>query len=637
MQRYIMLMLVFLASLLPAAAQAWWQPDWNFRKPISIDATAEGANLATSLGRTPVLVRLHTGNFVFDGVNDNGSDLRFVLEDDKTVLNHQIEMFNPMLGIAMVWIDVPEIQAGAKQTIWMYYGNAAAPQASNGQISFDPNYTLVYHFNGAADAPPRDSTAYANHGQTQPAAYIDGVIGRSVQFTGQGPLMLPASPSLETPAGAPFTFSSWLRVDQVVGEQLVLARHEGTASFLVGLDQGVPFVEVNGQRAQATQGLSPSTWAHLAVVADGNQVQLLINGSPAASLAGSLPAFTGVTAIGGDVPRTAPVAVQAQTADAGDAAPAAEAPVVRSFSPFVGAMDEIRLSKVARPAAQLEVEALSQGSESRLVAYGEDEQQSGFGFGALGYLLSAVPLDAWIVLAVLAFMMVHSWTIMIQKSRTASRLEKGNAVFRERFAQVGTQLEALADAKPDAGTQQALDNAPLWKIYSTAIHEVRKRRAESGSSTLSAEAIESIHAAMESVRTYQAQGLASRMGALSNAIAGGPYIGLFGTVLGIMVVFLGTAMAGDVNINAIAPGMAAALLATAAGLFVAIPALFGYNRILGRNKVLNAEMRMFTQEFSTRLAESYGASHSERNKKSGAAALPVSGVSPQAGASGIHQ
>jgi len=81
-------------------------------------------------------------------------------------------------------------------------------------------------------------------------------------------------------------------------------------------------------------------------------------------------------------------------------------------------------------------------------------------------------------------------------------------------------------------------------------------------------------------------------------------------VLGIMVVFLGTAMAGDVNINAIAPGMAAALLATAMGLFVAIPALFGYNRLITRNKEVSADMRVFVDEFITRLAEMHGESQS---------------------------
>lgn len=102
--------------------------------------------------------------------------------------------------------------------------------------------------------------------------------------------------------------------------------------------------------------------------------------------------------------------------------------------------------------------------------------------------------------------------------------------------------------------------------------EIRTRREQGAdTSSVSAATIEAIRASMDGVRTKENQQLGSRLSSLSNAIAGGPYIGLLGTVLGIMVVFLGTAMAGDVNINAIAPGMAAALLATAMGLFVAIP------------------------------------------------------------------
>src|SRR3546814_7192320 len=69
---------------------------------------------------------------------------------------------------------------------------------------------------------------------------------------------------------------------------------------------------------------------------------------------------------------------------------------------------------------------------------------------------------------------------------------------------------------------------------------------------------------------------------LTIAISGGPFIGLLGTVLGVMITFASVAVAGEVNINAIAPGIAAALLATVAGLAVAIPALFGYNYLLSR-------------------------------------------------------
>ena len=65
--RKLLLPLVLAASLLPQAANAWWQQDWSYRKPVSVDTTPKGANIAEPLGRMPVLVRLHAGNFQFDG------------------------------------------------------------------------------------------------------------------------------------------------------------------------------------------------------------------------------------------------------------------------------------------------------------------------------------------------------------------------------------------------------------------------------------------------------------------------------------------------------------------------------------------------------------------------------------------
>ncbi|MDV3438207.1 DUF2341 domain-containing protein [Pseudomonas otitidis] len=596
MRRLILTTLVSLGLLAPAIAHAWWQDDWLYRKQITVDTTPQGAAIDQPAGRTPLLVRLHTGNFTFDGVNENGSDIRFVAADDKTLLNHQVESFDPLMGMALIWVDVPQVEGGQRQGIWMYYGNPKAPATGNGQLTFDPDYSLVYHFDGAVGAPPRDTTAYGNHAQTAPASSIDGVIGRAAQLNGQ-PLLLPASPSLALPAGGAFTFSAWVRADQATGEQLLLARRDGGNALLLGLAQGVPFVEVNGQRAQAGQALASGQWQHLALSADGSALRLYVNGRESGSLALSLPAFASVIAIGADLPGSGVAAPEG--------APA-EAPAPATFGAFAGAVDELRLSKVARPAALILADATAQGAESRLVVYGVDEEQSGFGFGSLGFLLKAVPLDAWVIIAVLVLMMIQSWVIMIRKSRTLGRVLRANAAFREQFVRVGTRLELLAD---DRQLHERLGDSPLWHLYQVAVREIRTRRdqgADTGS--ISAATIEAIRASMDGVRTREGQALASRLSTLSNAIAGGPYIGLLGTVLGIMVVFLGTAMVGDVNINAIAPGMAAALLATAMGLFVAIPALFGYNRLTTRNREVNADMRVFVDEFVTRLAEVHGES-----------------------------
>jgi biopolymer transport protein ExbB len=99
--------------------------------------------------------------------------------------------------------------------------------------------------------------------------------------------------------------------------------------------------------------------------------------------------------------------------------------------------------------------------------------------------------------------------------------------------------------------------------------------------------------------------LNARMVLLTIAISGGPFLGLLGTVVGVMITFAAIAAAGDVNVNAIAPGIAAALVATVAGLVVAIPALFGYNWLLSRVKNISATLHVFVDELVTKVAEAY--------------------------------
>jgi biopolymer transport protein ExbB len=101
------------------------------------------------------------------------------------------------------------------------------------------------------------------------------------------------------------------------------------------------------------------------------------------------------------------------------------------------------------------------------------------------------------------------------------------------------------------------------------------------------------------------QRLNSQMVVLTISIAGGPFLGLLGTVVGVMITFAAIAAAGDVNVNAIAPGIAAALVATVAGLAVAIPALFAYNYLIGRIQALTADMQVFVDELTTRIAENH--------------------------------
>ena len=112
-----------------------------------------------------------------------------------------------------------------------------------------------------------------------------------------------------------------------------------------------------------------------------------------------------------------------------------------------------------------------------------------------------------------------------------------------------------------------------------------------------------IRAAMDAGMVRENQRINQQMVLLTIAISGGPFLGLLGTVVGVMITFAAIAAAGDVNVTAIAPGIAAALVATVAGLAVAIPSLFGYNWLSSHIRNVSADMQVFADEFLTRATE----------------------------------
>ena len=136
--------------------------------------------------------------------------------------------------------------------------------------------------------------------------------------------------------------------------------------------------------------------------------------------------------------------------------------------------------------------------------------------------------------------------------------------------------------------------------------EIRKRYTNGNELNLTGASMDAIKASIDANLIRENKKLNANMVLLTIAISGGPFLGLLGTVIGVMITFAAIAAAGDVNVNAIAPGIAAALLATVAGLAVAIPALFGYNYLASRIKNITTEMQIFVDEFVTRVAELYG-------------------------------
>jgi biopolymer transport protein ExbB len=118
-----------------------------------------------------------------------------------------------------------------------------------------------------------------------------------------------------------------------------------------------------------------------------------------------------------------------------------------------------------------------------------------------------------------------------------------------------------------------------------------------------------IRATLDGGLTREVQRLNSNLVFLTIGIAGGPYLGLLGTVIGVMITFAVIAKSGAVEVNSIAPGIAGALLATVAGLAVAIPALFAYSYISSRIKDAVSEMQIFIDEFVAKIAEAFPSSN----------------------------
>jgi biopolymer transport protein ExbB len=303
---------------------------------------------------------------------------------------------------------------------------------------------------------------------------------------------------------------------------------------------------------------------------------------------------------------------------------------------FAGEMDELEISKVARDPGFLQLAVASQGRDDagKILTLGEDEQHtswiSAFKTGYVGVIIGSLSVDGWLVIGILAVMSLISWIVMVRKAIFLNRVVKGNAQFLEDWSHVATDLSVLdaSDAahaksmggRADGEGRSAAVASPLYSIYHIGVEEIHHRlsadRQSGGTKVLSARSIQAIRAALDGGLVRETQKLSAQMVLLTIAISGGPFLGLLGTVVGVMITFAAVAAAGDVNVNAIAPGIAAALAATVAGLGVAIPALFGYNYLLTRIKSVSSDLHVFIDEFVAKLAEFYsdeaGATGSEQ-------------------------
>lgn len=591
-------MLALFMLLLSGSATAWWQADWPYRKSITVDGAAVAVD--GELDNVPVLIRLHEGVFHFPDARPDGADLRFVAADDKTPLNFHVETFDPVFNMAQIWLQVPKISAGKPVQVWMYYGNEkATPPAEAPALTYDGTHLLVYHF-GERDTPPQDTTLNKLHALSRVAVADGGMAGALATFDGTARVQLPASPLLSFLPTQALTLSFWVKPATESATGVIYAQRDPAGGeFTVGLNAGVPYVGVVDTggvllTSSPAPALAGGKWYRVAVVADTTHLRVFVDGKEAATLERTLPAVAGAATIG--------------------ATTAADGSLARAFS---GQIDEFSIANVARSPAWLALEAANQGATDKLVVFGDDEQQSSMSTGYFGVILASVTIDGWVAIAVLILMMFYSWWIMYAKGMQIAAVGRANTVFLTAFRAGGGDLARLhhalaaqsAELGLDAANRKTLIASPLLRIFNEGISELHNRigseERRRSAVALSPQSIEAIRASLNATLMREQQALSARMVLLTIAISGGPFIGLFGTVVGVMITFAAVAASGDVNVNAIAPGISAALAATVAGLFVAIPALFGYNYLITRVKECTVDMQVFVDMFVTRIAENY--------------------------------
>ncbi len=195
----------------------------------------------------------------------------------------------------------------------------------------------------------------------------------------------------------------------------------------------------------------------------------------------------------------------------------------------------------------------------------------------LDLILRSSPIAKFVLLLLLVFSLV-SWAIIISKELATRSARQQSAEFLRIFE----RSQRLSELRDSAA---ALAASPLPALCHSAEDELRKQ------STLNLEAVQR---ALQSAAIDETTKLEQSLSWLASTASAAPFIGLFGTVVGIIIAFQGLSTSTTTSIQAVAPGIADALVATAAGIAAAIPAVLAYNHYLNRIKVLAAEMDSFS-------------------------------------------
>jgi biopolymer transport protein TolQ len=213
-------------------------------------------------------------------------------------------------------------------------------------------------------------------------------------------------------------------------------------------------------------------------------------------------------------------------------------------------------------------------------------------------LVSQASLVVQLVMAGLALASLASWTVIFSKLFGLRRVRDRNEAFEREF----WSGRSLNELQQSAGSRP--ESAPMERIFASGMREflkLREKRLEAAAQ------LDGARRAMRASLQREMDVIESHLSFLASVASVSPYVGLFGTVWGIMHAFVGLSQLQQVSLASVAPGIAEALVATAIGLFAAIPAVIAYNRFARDIDRIAIHLESFIEEFSNILQRNAGA------------------------------
>jgi biopolymer transport protein ExbB/TolQ len=244
---------------------------------------------------------------------------------------------------------------------------------------------------------------------------------------------------------------------------------------------------------------------------------------------------------------------------------------------------------------------------------------------ALSFAFKVATPEGKTTMSALLILSLFSWTIIISKARQIAIARKWTKKFLAAYASTRDPLDIKRKDEDFTG-------APAYQLYIRGADELEyhlknnpvasgelkpinndpalghgntDHYARAKATRVSPASFEAIKVVMEEAAAAEAMSLEKGMIVLSTAVAGGPFIGLLGTVWGVMETFSGIAIAQGASITVMAPGVAGALICTVIGLLVAIPAMFSYNFMVTSIRAITQELDGFTARYANQIEHCY--------------------------------